>query len=130
MQMSDKLEKCVQRCVVVFDMSKFIPNKEHTRTALTFCFHLNKTAAESYRLLREAYGFGVSKVVTSKLQTRNADNRQKNSKMWSCKRCWKKVIRKHQNNSTSNRALDNKLFPIGYESWERFRRPVDGYHMS
>lgn len=37
-------------------MSKFVPSKEHSRTALIFCFHLKKTAAESYRLLREAYG--------------------------------------------------------------------------
>ena len=37
-------------------MSKFIPNKKHSRIALIFCFHLKKTAAESYRLLREAYG--------------------------------------------------------------------------
>ncbi len=37
-------------------MSKFIPNKQHSRTALSLCFHLKKTAAESYRLLREAYG--------------------------------------------------------------------------
>ncbi|EGI58037.1 Mariner Mos1 transposase [Acromyrmex echinatior] len=37
-------------------MSKFVPNKEHSLTALIFCFHLKKTAAESYRLLREAYG--------------------------------------------------------------------------
>ena len=69
-------------------MSKFIP-KEHSRIVLIFCFHLKKTAAESYRLLREAYGehapskirvndgFGVLKVVTSMLQTRNTENRQK-----------------------------------------------------
>lgn len=37
-------------------MTKFVPNKEHSRTALIFCFHLKKTAAESYRLLGEAYG--------------------------------------------------------------------------
>ena len=36
-------------------MSKFIPNNEHLRTALFFCFHLKKTAAESYKLLQEAY---------------------------------------------------------------------------
>ena len=47
---------CAQCCVAVFNMSKFIPNKEYSRTALIFCFHLKKTAAESYRLLREAYG--------------------------------------------------------------------------
>jgi len=37
-------------------MTKFVPNKEHLRIALIFCFHLKKTAAESYRLLEEAYG--------------------------------------------------------------------------
>ena len=37
-------------------MMKFVPNKEHSRTALIFCFHLKKTAAESYRLLGEVYG--------------------------------------------------------------------------
>ena len=36
-------------------MTKFVPNKEHSRTALIFCFHLKKTTAESYRLLGEAY---------------------------------------------------------------------------
>ena len=53
---SDKLEKCVHSVVVVFSVSKFIPNKGQSRIALIFCFHLKKTAAESYRLLREAYG--------------------------------------------------------------------------
>ena len=33
-----------------------MPNKEHSQTLLLFCFHLKKTAAESYRLLQEAYG--------------------------------------------------------------------------
>ena len=45
-----------QYCVAVFNVTKFVPNKEHSQTALTFCFHLKKTAAESYRLLGEAYG--------------------------------------------------------------------------
>ena len=36
-------------------MTKFVPNKEHSRTALIFCFHLKKTA-KSYRLLGEVYG--------------------------------------------------------------------------
>ena len=40
----------------MFNTSKFIPNKEHSRTASIFCFHLKKSAAESYGLLREAYG--------------------------------------------------------------------------
>ena len=50
---SDKLEKCMLS--VVFNMSKFIP-KQHSRTTLIFCLHSKKTAADSYRLLREAYG--------------------------------------------------------------------------
>ena len=65
-------------------MSKFIPNKENLWAALMFCFHLKKTAAESLRLLREAYGehapskirvddgFGVSNVLTS-IQDTKAD---------------------------------------------------------
>jgi len=36
-------------------MTKFVLNKEHSRTALIFCFYFKKTAAESYRLLGEAY---------------------------------------------------------------------------
>jgi len=46
---SDLIEKCLHS--IVFNMTKFVPNKEHPRTALIFCFHLKKTAAESYRLL-------------------------------------------------------------------------------
>ena len=46
---------CAQFCVV-FNVSKFISNKEHSWTALIFCFNLKKTAAESYRLLRESNG--------------------------------------------------------------------------
>ena len=37
-------------------MTKFVPNKEYSRITLIFCFHLKKTAVESYRLLGEAYG--------------------------------------------------------------------------
>ena len=33
-----------------------MPSREHSRTVLIFCYHLKKTAAESYRLLQEAYG--------------------------------------------------------------------------
>ena len=39
---SDLIEKCLHSCVAVFNMMKFIPNKEHSRTALIFCFHLKK----------------------------------------------------------------------------------------
>ncbi|MBJ5603973.1 hypothetical protein JGG68_24270 [Salmonella enterica subsp. enterica serovar Albany] len=36
-------------------MSSFVPRKKHLREALLFCFHLKKSAAESHRLLMQAY---------------------------------------------------------------------------
>ena len=75
--------------VVVFNRSKFILNKGHSRTVSIFCFHLKKTVTKSQRLLREAYGehapsqdggkdgFGVSKAATSRFQTRNTKKRWK-----------------------------------------------------
>ena len=78
----------------MFNMSKFITNKEHSRTALILCSYLQKTAAESYRLLRDAYGehvpshenecFGISKVVTStkdKKEDKEHGKPPKNSKI-------------------------------------------------
>ena len=79
---------------------------------------------------REIHVNDVSKVETSRLQTRNTETCQKYLKMCNCKQCWTKMIRKYKNNSPKNWELVNKLFPIGYERWERFKRPVDGYHMS
>ena len=40
------------------------------------------------------------------------------------------MIHKHKNNSQSNWALVNKLFPIAYERWERFRKSADGCYMN
>jgi len=37
-------------------MSNFVPGNYDLRTALIFCSHLKKTAAESHRMLVEAYG--------------------------------------------------------------------------
>ena len=37
-------------------MSSFVPTNNDLRTALVFCYHLKKTAAESHRMLVEAYG--------------------------------------------------------------------------
>ena len=37
-------------------MSSFVPTIYDLRTALVFCYHLKKTAAESHRMLIEAYG--------------------------------------------------------------------------
>ena len=86
---SNKLEKCVHSVVLfVFNISKLLPNKNHSCTALNFCFHLKKTVAESYdyfeklilnmlhRKIRMKDGFGVSKMVISRLQTKNMENGQ------------------------------------------------------
>jgi [histone H3]-lysine36 N-dimethyltransferase SETMAR len=37
-------------------MSNFVPENDDLRKALIFCFHLKKSAAESHRMLVEAYG--------------------------------------------------------------------------
>ena len=37
-------------------MSSFVPTNYDLRTALVFCYHLKKTAAELHRMLVEAYG--------------------------------------------------------------------------
>ena len=36
-------------------MSNFVPGNYDLRTALIFCYHLKKTAAESHRMLVETY---------------------------------------------------------------------------
>ena len=54
----------------------------------------------------------------------------KNSKMRNCRHYWTNMIHKHINNSPSNWTLVNKMFPVGYERWKRFRGPVNWYHMS
>jgi len=36
-------------------MAQFVPANYDVRTALIFCYHLRKTAAESHRMLVEAY---------------------------------------------------------------------------
>ena len=38
------------------NMPSFVPTNYDLRTALVFCYHLKKTAAESHRMLVEAYG--------------------------------------------------------------------------
>ena len=37
---------------------------------------------------------------------------------------------KYEMQISDGRTLVDMLFSIGYERWERFRRPVDGYHVS
>ena len=78
-------------------MSKFIPNKELSGIALICCSHLKKTAVESYRLLREAYGerapsrddckrwFRRYKSGNFEVANKEQEKRPKNSKTWNCK---------------------------------------------
>ena len=124
-------------------MTKFILNKEYSRTALIFSFvfiwrkllrnhtdYLEKLMVNMlHRKKRVNDGFSVSKLEISMLQTRNTENPSKSTKMWNCKHCWMKMIHKHKNNSQSNWAF-NKLFPIAYERWERFRKSADECHMN
>ncbi|EFN80430.1 Putative uncharacterized protein FLJ37770, partial [Harpegnathos saltator] len=43
--------------------SNFVPNKQHLREALLFCFNLKKSAAEACCLLEEVYGeYAPSKI--------------------------------------------------------------------
>ena len=43
-------------CNKTLNMSNFVPGNYDLRTALIFCYDLKKTAAESHRMLVEAYG--------------------------------------------------------------------------
>ena len=114
----------------MFNMSKFIPNEEYSRSALIFCFHLKTTAAELYRLLQETYGEYVPLQETYERWLRRfkdgnievADKERgkppKNSKMWNCKRCWMKMIRKHKHNfaeqlGVSQQTVSNRLREMG-----------------
>ena len=132
-------------CVAVFNMTKFVPNinKEHSRTAINFLFSFEENCCGIIPIILEKLmvnmfhckkrvndGFSVSKLEISMLQTRNTENCPKNTKTWNYKHCWMKMIHKHKNNSQSNWALVNKLFPIAYERWERFRKAADECHMN
>ncbi|EGI59857.1 Mariner Mos1 transposase, partial [Acromyrmex echinatior] len=45
-------------------ISNFVPTKRNLREALLFYFHLKKNAAESQRMLSEAYGNYIPSVST------------------------------------------------------------------
>lgn len=47
-------------------MSIFVVESEDLRKTLIFCFHLKKRAAESHRMLVEAYGDNVLSAATCK----------------------------------------------------------------
>ena len=126
-------------------MSKFRPNKEHSRRALIFCFHLKKTAAESHWLHREDYGERAPSQDTCerwfrRFKSCDFDTRQKGrqetrkiAKEFEVVKLQTFFGRRwfaNKNKSPGNWALVNKLFSIAHERWERFRRSVDGYNKS
>ena len=64
-------------------MSSFVPTNYDLRTALVFCYHLKKTAAESHRMLVETYGehaLGKTQCFEwfKKFKSRNFDVRNEN----------------------------------------------------
>ena len=75
---SYKLEKYMYSVVLLCSM---YGNLYRTKTAFIFCFHLKKTAAESYRLLRETNGEHVPSQITCerlfrRLKSGDIDTRQ------------------------------------------------------
>ena len=106
---------------------------------------MKKTAGESYRLFREAYGEHTPSQDTCegwfrRFKSGDFDTKQEG------RRGTRKTVKKFENvelqvlsseddsqttnNSPSNWTLVNKLFPINHERWERFRRLIYGHHMS
>lgn len=56
-------------------MSNFLPESDDLRKALIFCFHLKKSAAESHRMLVEAYGdHALSEAICKRWFQRFRDN--------------------------------------------------------
>jgi len=100
-------------------MSDFVPNKQHSREALLFCFNLKKNAAEARRLLQEAYGehapskttceYWFKRFRSGDFDTKDKERHRSLSLVSSenrrhlrtsiCKRYWMKMIRKHRINS-------------------------------
>ncbi|GFV64859.1 mariner Mos1 transposase [Trichonephila clavipes] len=91
-------------------MSNFMPSDHDLRTALIFCYHLKKNAAESYQMLVEAYGGNVLSLAQcyrwfEKFQNGDSDVRneerdrpaKKNLKMLNCKHYSMKMMAKRKN---------------------------------
>jgi len=95
-------------------MSNFVSGNYDLRTVLIFCYHLKKTAAESHRMLVEAYGehaLGKSqcferfkKFKSSDFDVRNEERGKppKKLKIANCKHCWMRMTLKLNNNSRIN----------------------------
>ena len=112
------------------------------RTALIFCYHLKKTAAESHRILVEAYGellvnhsalsdLKNSKVAILTWETKNVENHRKSLRIANCKHCWMKMTLKlNSNNSRINWMRHKKPSSYVWNLWESSRRWENGFHMN
>ena len=81
-----------------------------------------------HRKKRMNDGFSISKLEISMLQTRNTENRPKNTKM-------ELQVLLDEDDSQTQKQLAEQLsvsqqVPIAYERWERFRKSADGCHMN
>jgi len=86
-------------------MSNFVPGNYDLRTALIFCYHLKKTAAESHRMLVEAYGehalgksqcFEWFKKFKSDVRNEERGKPPKSLKTTNCKHCWMRMTQTQQ----------------------------------
>jgi len=97
-----------------------VPGNYNLRTALIFCYHLKKIAAESHRMLVETVSMFLvnhstlnslknSKVAVLTWETKNVEN-QKSLKTANCKHYWMKML-KLNNNSRINWMWHEKPSP-------------------
>ena len=109
--------------------------------SIDFLLNLKKTAAESHRMLVEAYGellvnhsvlngLKNSKVAILTWETKNVENHWKSSKTANCKHCWMRMTLKLNNNSRINWMWHKKLSPYVWNPRERSRRWENGFHMN
>ncbi|GFX91088.1 hypothetical protein TNCV_5107181 [Trichonephila clavipes] len=90
-------------------MSNVMPSDHDLRTALIFCYHLKKNAAESHQILVEAYGgnalshtqcyrwFEKFQNGDFDMKTRSVADQQKSLKMLNCKHYLRMMMAKHKN---------------------------------
>jgi len=124
-------------------MTKFVPNKQHSRTALIFCFHLKKTATELYRLLGEIYDEHAPSQKTCerwfqrfKIGDFDVADKEHGKPPKKYEDVELQALLDEDDSQTQKQLAEqlsvsfNKLFPIAYERWERFIKSTDGCHMN
>ena len=111
------------------------------REALLFCFNLKKSAAESHRMLVEAYDDNALSETTCRdwfrqfnhdnfnLSDKKLENRPK--KIEDCQLLfWTRTIPNRKKCLPSNWVFLKQPFPCGYMPWGRFKRSENGCRMN